>query len=83
MNVPEKIRPVCLGATATVRDALIALEKTHREIALVIDADGGPLTGRSVNLFVQTAPEALSDLSAIEGEPLEVLTAVASPSSSA
>ena len=39
-NIPEKIKTVCLYAEATVRDALIVLEDTHRRIALVVDEEG-------------------------------------------
>ena len=39
-RVPSKIRDFCIGADGSIRQALLSLEKYHREIVLVVDADG-------------------------------------------
>jgi dTDP-glucose pyrophosphorylase/predicted transcriptional regulator len=43
-NVPETVRDLCVLPDAKMHDALKVLEKTHREIVLVIDG-GGRLQG--------------------------------------
>lgn len=39
-NIPEAVRDLCVGPDARIYDALDVLESTHREIVLVVSADG-------------------------------------------
>jgi hypothetical protein len=79
-NIPSKIIDLCLGFDGSIRQALLILERYHREIVLVVDGEGillGTVTDGDIRRALiggKVLAEPLSEVmctSPVTGEPDE------------